>query len=162
MERTPGRLTRPVTHRRPRKTDNLGISKKMAMASVLVRNILEIERRQAQQAAPLLHKTNLANYLRRQIRQLIQDAKEKYPEKFAPEPCFESPVDEFLYFRLTKHGRRTVDDLVAETPFNRRTIKEALDRLRKAELVDALPQGQATEGQPGAQRLIWISLAEVE
>lgn len=131
------------------------------MASILVRNLSPLQRAHGQIAARVLFGKSLPHVLALRIKEMIQSARAVRPDLFAAAALDAlKPLDRTLYHHLTHEGRRTVDDLIAETGLPRGTIKASLTRLRAAQLIDALPQGQATPGQPGAQRDIWISLAE--
>jgi hypothetical protein len=91
----------------------------------------------------------------------IAAARKQRPSLFEPRPLASlKPVDRTIYNLLTAEGRCTVEDLMSETGLPRKTIKPSLLRLIAAGYIGTLEQGRATEGQAGAQKLIYISLAE--
>ena len=108
-----------------------------------------------------VHCTSLTGLIFRLIRAEIARARQDRPSLFESVP-FEDlkPVDRTIYSHLTSEGRRTPDDLIAEMGLSRQTIKASLGRLIAAGYVTTLAQGQATPGQPGAQKLLYISLDE--
>lgn len=130
------------------------------MATITVRSPKEL-RTQAHIAARVVFRKPLNVLLIGCLKKLVAEAKQKRPSIFEPKPLEDlKPIDRTLYDMLTREGRRTPDDLIQETGCPRATIKGSLERLVKAGYVGTIRQGQATEGQPGAQKVLYVSLSE--
>lgn len=116
---------------------------------------------QAHVVARRIHGTRLTSLILRMLRREIAEARKARPSLFEQVPLAEmKPIDRTIYDLLTREGRRTPDDLIADTGCPRSTVKESLKRLVAAGYVGTLPQGQATPGQPGAQKILYVSLQE--
>lgn len=116
---------------------------------------------QAHIVARRVYGTRLTGLIVKILRREISEARKARPSLFNAKPLEEmKPIDRTIYGLLTSEGRMTPDDLIMETGCARSTIKESLKRLLAAGYIGTLPQGQATPGQPGAQKLLYISLAE--
>jgi hypothetical protein len=131
------------------------------MAGVLIPHLTVAEREQAHLAARLLYQTSLTSFLKRQLRELRAEARRKYPDKFGLGLLADvKPIDRTVYRFLTEEGRRTLDDLIAETGLKRGGLKASLDRLVRAHLVGVIAQGGKTDAGRGARREIYFSLEE--
>lgn len=108
-----------------------------------------------------LHGKSLNAFVTSYLRQIVRDARAKRPELFEIKPLDELPkVDRFLYRLLTEEGRATVDDLMSETRLPRTTVQASMGRLVEARLLYTVEQGQASEGQPGAKKILYVSWEE--
>jgi hypothetical protein len=131
------------------------------MAGFLIPHLTVAEREQAHLAARLLHQTSLTSFLKRQLRELRAEARRKYPDKFGGSALAQlKPIDRTVYRFLTEEGRRTLDDLIAETGLKRGGLKASLDRLKAVGVIGVIAQGGKTDAGRGARREIYFSLEE--
>lgn len=131
------------------------------MASILIPHLSLAEREQTHLAVRKLHGRSLTSYLKHHLRELRAEARRKYPEIFKSAALVDlKPIDRTVYRFLTEEGRRTLDDLIAETGLKRQGLKASLDRLIKAQLISVLSQGGKTEAARGARREIYVSFEE--
>lgn len=108
-----------------------------------------------------VHGKSLNSFVVSYLRQIVAEARAKRPELFQIKPLDElSKVDRFLYRLLTEEGRATVDDLMRETRLPRATVQASMVRLTEAHLLYTVEQGQASDGQPGAKKILYVSWEE--
>jgi hypothetical protein len=131
------------------------------MASILIPHLSFSEREEIHLAVRKLHGRSLTSYLKNHLREVRAEARRRYPDVFkAPSHADLKPIDRTIYRFLTEEGRRTLDDLIAETGLKRGGLKASLDRLVKAKLVRVVAQGGKTEVARGGRKEIFISFEE--
>lgn len=131
------------------------------MASILVRHLSELERREAHLAVEKLHGVPLSVYLKRCVRDLRRQAREQFPNLF-PRVSLGAlkPIEKTVYLYLSAEGRRTVTELTSELGLGRRRIQEALDGLEAAGLLDVLDAPLAAGATRGRSARIYASRDE--
>lgn len=131
------------------------------MASILIPHLSVGEREEIHLAVRKLHGRSLTSYLKSHLRELRAEARRRHPELFRDAGFHDlKPVDRTIYRFLTEEGRRTLDDLIAETGLKRGSLRASLERLVKAQLVRVVAQGGKTEVARGARKEIFVSFEE--
>lgn len=132
------------------------------MATITLRAPEEL-RKQSRLVVRVVHGKSLNAFLVSLLRQTVAEARRSRPELFPSVPLENlSKVDRILYRLVTEEGRATIDDLMAETRLPRRTVQASMKRLTAAQLLYTIEQGQASDGQPGAKKILYVSWEEAE
>lgn len=131
------------------------------MASILVRHLSELERREAHLAVEKLHGVPLSVYLKRCVRDLRRQAREQFPNLF-PRVSLGAlkPMEKTVYLYLSAEGRRSVGELAGELGLARRRVQEALDGLEAAGLVEVFELPTRPGAGRGRPARIYASRAE--
>jgi hypothetical protein len=130
------------------------------MATITIRTSEQF-RRLAHITARNYRGVSLSSQILRLLRREIAEARKERPSLFEQQPLDDlKPIDRTIYRMLTDEGRMTIDCVMAETGLPRERVRASLSRLVKAGFVETIEQGQASEGQPGAKKLLYASLCE--